>query len=261
VISALKSSNDLVCSEALKGLIEIPDSLWLPNPLFRQQLADAIVDCTARDDAVVVSQSWLAIALLGDVLSRFKGRELLWKGIEQAQSWAVEALFEGLQDYNLEAVFDEPADSEGLIGLYGRFGERVDEEILDALSEVGTEEGLRFLARVHYKPNGWNKVSVLKAILRLDGWSDELRGLLAECKNLPDYTREEGRGMLLLSLHKAGKLTMSQLCAEFPVQFSGVYRSSDQDRRLIIHTIETLQEAADPAERRQIARILRASRG
>jgi len=66
--------------------------------------------------------------------------------------------------------------------------------------------------------------------------------------------------MLLLSLHKAGELTTSQLCAEFPAQFSGIYVRSDRDKHLIIQKLQTLQEVADPADKRQIARLLRTSR-
>ncbi len=112
--------------------------LWLSSPKLRQELAEAIKECAIREDPQVVALSWLAMLLLGDTIQDFAGHAALWKELERANKWCVEAWLELLDLYYLPAVFDEPDDAEQLGKLHGRWGGKADAKMLDALAEIGT---------------------------------------------------------------------------------------------------------------------------
>ncbi len=99
---------------------------------------------------------------------------------------------------------------------------------------------------------------MLKAIAKLDVWRDELRPLLlAACEDLPDYTREETKGIALLARHKAGLMSLGELVQNFPREFSGAYRDAKTDRQFIAKSLSSIREHADALGKRRIAGILR----
>ena len=258
VISALGSSNDQVRKKVLEGIIDLSGDLWLRSRRSSKQLGDGILECTESEDPLVVAHSWLAILLLADSLPGFEDRDDLWKRIKHAERWSVEEWLELLDMYDLAVMFEQPDDVAGLSDLFGRFGERVDAKILDILAEVGTSEALDFLAASAYRPEGWKKAHVLKAIVSMPGWQSDLEPLLkAASENLPDFTQEETQALSLLAQHKAGYLSLDDFLAQFPRDFSGSYLDAEADRQLIASNLKSLKDRAEAARKRRLATICR----
>ena len=78
VLSSLRSPNDLVCSEVLTGLPNISDFLWVPSAKERRELAEAILECSRRDNHLIVAKSWVVMLLLSDSISEFENHDRVW---------------------------------------------------------------------------------------------------------------------------------------------------------------------------------------
>jgi hypothetical protein len=157
IISSIKSAHDVVRRAALERMTEAPAYFSLLDPYLRRQLGDIILECTKDDNLIVVTQAWLAVALLSGEPAIFDNRDVFWSGLGNSNPWVVEGLFEKLNLYSIPAIFDAPDDAKQLKELYGKFGARVDAQILDVLRETGGEEPLLFLSHVKYRPEGWKK--------------------------------------------------------------------------------------------------------
>jgi hypothetical protein len=103
------------------------------------------------------------------------------------------------------------------------------------------------------------KIDVIRQLLRLQQWISELDELLRSASSeIPEYTREEGRALALLALHRSAKIDENEVLLKLPRKFSGKYFHAEDDRRLISQIIKNIDTEADPSRRRRIATLLKA---
>src|SRR5205085_6297769 len=189
------------------------EDLWISYaPNLRERLGRVIIECGKSRTPQVAAASFLAILLSPDVLPILSNRRLMWELVGAADEETLACWFEQLSDYRLEAVFDQEEDVAGLSTILERFDGRFNEDVYDALCQIGSHAALKLISGAGFEPKNWTKIAVLRALASLDTWDPELSRLLDQAKSdLPKYVGNVGKAWTLLAEFRAGRLDLKTL--------------------------------------------------
>lgn len=250
----LELPGDSSTTAVLNGLHR---EFYLPaKPRF--DLGTAIVRCCDSQNPETASAALNAAFSLADVLGGNTYRKKAWEKLRHCSKWAVQEFLESIADYK-GVLLSSPQDIKPTLDLIGLFGEEVDVLLQDMVAEQGNAEGLDFLSKNGYDPQGWAKYHVLYTAYHLERWTTELVELIKRAsQNLPEYVLPEGQAVAALTLYKAGALTLSEMLAQFPKQEYAGYRNTfhlEIEKRL-----KEISGKATAAQRATISKIIRSLR-
>lgn len=260
VLDALTTGPDEVRLSLLDAICEKGEDLWIPQaPHLRTKLRQAVLECAGSPTAPVAAASWLAVLLMPDIAPAPSSRRTFWTFIAAADEDSLACWFERMSEYQLDALFDKAEDVAGLGAILGRFGGRFDEDVCDALCQIGSYSALKLVSETcTYEPKGWAKAATLRALASLDTWDPNLSRLLgAAKKDLPEFEGSMGKAWALLADFKAGLLDVKTLSERFPSTLRRTDDNSGQLRPLrnVLKHLKIL--STDRPAARRLASILK----
>jgi HEAT repeat protein len=260
ILDALSTGPDAIRLALLEVICEKGEDLWMPYaPNLRSKLGRAVIECGKSNTPQVAAASWIAMLLMPDVSPVLSGRRTLWELVGTADEEALACWFEKLSDYRLSALFDQEEDAAGLGVVAGRFGGRFEEDVYDALCQVGSYAALEMVSRTEFEPKGWTKTAVLRALASLHVWNPEFSRLLDSSKSdLPRYVGSSGEAWALLAELKAGRIDLRTLSERFPVDFKTNSHIDERERRAIATVVRDLKgQAGKRPEGRRLGNVLK----
>lgn len=260
VLSALNTGPDSIRLALIEVIFERGENFWIPNaPNLRTDLYRAIIECSKSNAPQVAAASLIALLLLPEISSVLPDRNAMWDMIAEVDGETLSCWLDRLDNYRIEAVFDQEEDVTGIAAISEAFGGRFKEEACEILCQIGGSMALHLVNKAEYKPKGWSKHSVLRALAKLDPWDPELSGLFEEAgRDLPGYVGGMGDAWKLFIQLRVGAIDIKTFDERFPKDFNRNASRADEDEASLASLIEAIiGKTSQTSDRRRLQNVLK----
>jgi hypothetical protein len=249
------NDNPVAAERVLSTLCENAGDLYISEHYARHELGHWIREYSASSDAHLAAKALLAFLVLSESLPDLGGRTALWEALSNSSSWVMREWLTALESYQLRMIFnaEDVRDLTALVGVHGT--QDIDDQLMNVLAALGTEEALSYLEDIGFEPAGWTKIHIIHNALKHREWTRSVRNLVVRSTaNLPAYTLPEGQAFACLALHRAGEIDLDSLIQRFPRKAASWYRVGGASD--LTEPLAELARTAEPPQRRHLRRII-----